>query len=107
MHAPDAARSGRFRIRTDVEINRLGFGAMHLTGRGIWGEPADGAAAICNSKRLPELKINFIDAADAYGPDISEALIREAHHLYGEIPSRRRERRRRVYRAFTGGVRRA
>ncbi len=85
MRAPDAARSGRFRIGTDIEINRLGFGAMHLTGPGIWGEPADRAEAIRTLKRLPDLNVNFIDTADAYGPGVSEALIHEALHPYGDI----------------------
>ena len=81
----DAAKSGTFRIGGDAEVNRLGYGAMRITGRGIWGEPADRAEALRTLKRLPELGINFIDTADAYGPDVSEKLIREALHPYGDI----------------------
>ncbi len=80
----DAGKSGTFRIG-DLEINRLGFGAMRITGPGIWGEPADRDEAIRTLKRLPEIGVNFIDTADSYGPDISEELIREALHPYGKI----------------------
>ena len=81
----NAAKSGTFRIGGDAEVHRLGYGAMRITGRGIWGEPADRAEALRTLKRLPELGINFIDTADAYGPDVSEKLIREALHPYGDI----------------------
>jgi pyridoxine 4-dehydrogenase len=81
----DARKSGSFRIGGDIEINRLGFGAMRLTGPGIWGPPADGAEAIRTLKRVPELGINFIDTADSYGPDVSERLIREALYPYDGI----------------------
>jgi len=80
----DAGRSGAFRIG-DLEINRLGFGAMRITGRGIWGEPQDRDEALRTLKRLPEIGVNFIDTADSYGPDISEELIREALYPYGKI----------------------
>jgi aryl-alcohol dehydrogenase-like predicted oxidoreductase len=63
-------------------VNRLGFGAMQITGPGIWGPPRDRAEAIRVLKRLPELGVNFIDTADSYGPDVSEQLIREALHPY-------------------------
>ena len=66
----------------DIEINRLGFGAMRITGSGIWGEPADHAEAIRTLKSLPDLGVNFIDTADSYGPNVSEELIREALHPY-------------------------
>ncbi len=69
----------------DIKINRMGFGAMRITGKGIWGEPEDHDEAIRVLKRLPELEVNFIDTADAYGPDVSEDLIREALYPYGEI----------------------
>ncbi|KXF76651.1 oxidoreductase [Paramesorhizobium deserti] len=85
MSEPTAARSGTFEIGGDIRVNRLGFGAMRVTGRGIWGEPEDRAEAIRTLKRLPELDVNFIDTADSYGPDISEELIREALHPYGDI----------------------
>ena len=80
-----AAQSGTFRIGADLEINRLGFGAMRIAGPDIWGEPQDRAEVLRTLKRLPELGINFIDTADSYGPDISELLIREALHPYGGI----------------------
>jgi pyridoxine 4-dehydrogenase len=81
----DARKSGSFRIGGDTEINRLGFGAMRLTGPGIWGQPADRAEAIRTLKRAPKLRINFIDTADSYGPDVSEQLIREALYPYDGI----------------------
>jgi len=67
-----------FRIGGELEINRLGFGAMRITGAGIWGEPSDRAEALRTLRRVPELGINFIDTADSYGPNVSEDLIREA-----------------------------
>ncbi|MGO7205512.1 aldo/keto reductase, partial [Rhizobium ruizarguesonis] len=83
MSSYNAAKSGTFKIGGDIEINRLGFGAMRVTGKGIWGEPADHAESIRTLKRLPELGVNFIDTADSYGPDVSEWLIKEALHPYG------------------------
>ncbi len=77
-----AVKSGKFRIGADMEVVRLGFGSMRLTGRGIWGPPADHAAAITTLKRVPELGMNFIDTADSYGPNVAEELIREALHPY-------------------------
>lgn len=85
MSDAGASKSGQFRIGGDIRINRLGFGAMRITGRGIWGEPADRTEAIQTLKRLPALEVNFIDTADAYGPDVSEQLIREALHPYGNV----------------------
>ncbi len=79
-----AAKSGTFRINGDLEVNRLGFGAMRVTGSGIWGPPADHDEAIRTLKRLPALGVNFIDTADSYGPDVSEWLIKEALHPYNE-----------------------
>jgi pyridoxine 4-dehydrogenase len=81
----DASKSGSFRIGGEIEVNRLGFGAMRLTGPGIWGPPADKAEAIRTLKRVPELGINFVDTADSYGPDVSEQLIREALYSYEGI----------------------
>jgi aryl-alcohol dehydrogenase-like predicted oxidoreductase len=78
----NAAKSGSFRIGGDIKINRLGFGAMRITGKGIWGPPADRKEAIRTLKRMPELGIDFVDTADSYGPDVSEQLIREALHPY-------------------------
>ncbi len=77
-----AARSGQFKIGGAIEVNRLGFGAMRITGRGIWGQPESKAEAIATLKRLPELGVNFIDTAESYGPHVSEELIREALHPY-------------------------
>jgi aryl-alcohol dehydrogenase-like predicted oxidoreductase len=85
MMSITAEKSGTFLLGGDLEINRLGFGAMRITGKGIWGEPADKAEAMRVLKRLPELGINFIDTADSYGPYVSEDLIREALHPYKNI----------------------
>jgi pyridoxine 4-dehydrogenase len=77
-----AAASGTFSIGGDLPVHRLGFGAMRITGPGIWGEPKDREEARCVLKRLPDLGVNFIDTADAYGPEISENLIAEALYPY-------------------------
>lgn len=69
--------SGTFKIG-DYTINRLGFGSMRLTGRGVWGLPADTEQALATLRRAPELGVNFIDTADSYGPDVAEELIGEA-----------------------------
>jgi pyridoxine 4-dehydrogenase len=79
----DACRSGSFLIGGEIEIHRLGFGAMRVTGPGIWGQPVDRAEAIRTLKRLPELGVDFIDTADSYGPEVSEQLIREVLYPYG------------------------
>src|SRR5476651_2220089 len=71
-----------FQIGGEISINRLGFGAMQITGPGIWGPPRDADEAIRVLKRLPELGVNFIDTADSYGPDVSEQLIAKALHPY-------------------------
>jgi pyridoxine 4-dehydrogenase len=76
------ADSSTFALGGDLIVNRLGFGAMRITGKGIWGEPADRDEALRVLRRLPELGVNFIDTADSYGPYISEDLIREALHPY-------------------------
>jgi pyridoxine 4-dehydrogenase len=81
----NAAQSGRFRIGNAFDVNRLGFGAMRIVGRGIWGPPEDRAECLRTLKRLPDLRVDLIDTADSYGPDFSEALIREALHPYGPI----------------------
>src|ERR1700748_2217920 len=81
MTIPNAATSGTFTIGK-ATVHRLGFGAMQITGRGVWGPPRDRAEALRVLRRLPELGVNFIDTADSYGPDISEELIREALHPY-------------------------
>ena len=69
-------------IASDLTVNRLGFGAMRITGKGVWGEPADRDEALRVLRRLPELGIDFVDTADSYGPYVSEDLIREALHPY-------------------------
>jgi pyridoxine 4-dehydrogenase len=73
-----------FKIGGDLEVNRLGYGAMRLTGKGIWGEPADAEEAKRVLKRAVELDVNFIDTADSYGPDVSERLIGEALSPYAK-----------------------
>lgn len=78
-----AAASGQFRIGGEIAINRLGFGAMRVTGPGIWGEPEDRAGALATLRLLGDLKVNFIDTADSYGPFVSEDLIAEALWPYG------------------------
>ncbi|HKI14958.1 MAG TPA: aldo/keto reductase [Roseiarcus sp.] len=85
MDMTNAAESGRFRIGGAFDVNRLGFGAMRVVGRGIWGPPPDRAEALRTLRRLPDLGVDFIDTADSYGPDFSEELIREALAPYGKI----------------------
>ncbi|MDR6937458.1 aldo/keto reductase [Luteibacter sp. 3190] len=82
MTQANASASGTFRIGGDLEVNRLGFGAMRITGKGIWGNPEDPAKAKAVLEALPETGINFIDTADSYGPYVSEDLIREVLHPY-------------------------
>ena len=77
-----AAKAGEFLIGNDLRVARLGFGAMRITGKGIWGEPADRAEAIRVVRRVVELGINFIDTADSYGPHVSEEIIAEVLHPY-------------------------
>jgi pyridoxine 4-dehydrogenase len=77
-----AVRSGTFAIGGDLPVHRLGYGAMQLTGPGVWGEPADRVQAIAVLRRAVELGINLIDTADSYGPYVSEQLIREALYPY-------------------------
>ena len=77
-----AAQSGTFQIGGDLPIHRLGFGAMRITGNGVWGEPEDRDEAIRVLRRSLELGIDFIDTADSYGPEVSERLIAEALYPY-------------------------
>jgi len=81
-HVITAAASGTFTIGGDLTVNRLGYGAMRITGPGIFGPPADKAAAIATLRRTVELGVNLIDTADSYGPGTSEELIAEALHPY-------------------------
>ncbi|GGG98269.1 aldo/keto reductase [Silvibacterium dinghuense] len=80
--ALQAAASGTFSLGGDLTIHRLGFGAMRITGEGIWGEPKDPETAKKVLRRAVELGVNFIDTADAYGPEVSERLIAEALYPY-------------------------
>lgn len=80
-----ATASGTFRIGGDLEVTRLGFGAMRIVGREVWGEPEDRDEVLRVLRRLPELGVDFIDTADSYGPFISEDLIREALHPYDGV----------------------
>src|SRR5580704_14019075 len=77
-----AAKSGTFLIGKELPVHRLGFGAMRITGKGIWGEPEDRAEAIRVLRKAVDLGINFIDTADSYGPAVSEEIIAEALYPY-------------------------
>lgn len=77
-----AGAAGTFTIGGDLTVNRMGYGAMRITGSGIWGPPADRAGAIATLRRAVELGVNLIDTADSYGPGVSESLIAEALHPY-------------------------
>lgn len=77
--------AGTFKIGGDIAVNRLGYGAMRITGKGVWGDPADRDEALRTLKALPELGVDFVDTADSYGPNVSEELIREALHPYKNI----------------------
>lgn len=82
MTTPNAANAGPLSIAGELIVNRLGFGAMRITGEGIWGDPKDPAECKRVLKLLLDLNVNFIDTADAYGPEVSENLIAEALHPY-------------------------
>lgn len=79
-----AVHAGTFRLGGDLPVHRLGFGAMRITGKGVWGPPADHDEAIRVLRRCLDLGINLIDTADSYGPEVSERLIAEALHPYPE-----------------------
>jgi aryl-alcohol dehydrogenase-like predicted oxidoreductase len=79
---PTAAAAGTIDVGGDLTVNRLGFGAMRITGSGIWGDPPSRDQAIATLRRVVELGVNFIDTADSYGPSVSEELIAEALHPY-------------------------
>jgi pyridoxine 4-dehydrogenase len=82
-HTP-AAAAGTITLDGDLSVNRMGFGAMRLTGKGVWGPPADRPEAIRVLRRAVELGVSFIDTADSYGPNVAEELIAEALHPYPE-----------------------
>ena len=79
-----AAPSGTFQLGGDVPVTRLGYGAMQITGDGVWGEPRDRAEAVAVLRRAVELGVTFFDTADSYGPNVSEEIIREALHPYAD-----------------------
>src|SRR5260370_10548430 len=79
---PPAEAAGTMAVGGDLTVNRLGSGAMRITGSGIWGEPPSRDQAIATLRRVVELGVNFIDTADSYGPHVSEELIAEALHPY-------------------------
>jgi pyridoxine 4-dehydrogenase len=79
---PNAAAAGTISIGGDLTVNRMGFGAMRITGQGVWGQPSDRDQAKAALRRAVELGVNFIDTADSYGPDVSEELIAETLHPY-------------------------
>jgi pyridoxine 4-dehydrogenase len=81
-HSITAAAAGTFTLGGDLTVNRLGYGAMRITGKGIWGPPEDKPAALAVLRRAVELGVNLIDTADSYGPNVSEELIAEALHPY-------------------------
>src|ERR1700760_1030191 len=81
---PNAAEAGTIDIGGDLTVNRLGYGAMRITGSGIWGDPAARDQAKAALRKAVELGVNFIDTADSYGPDVSETLIGEALYPYPE-----------------------
>jgi pyridoxine 4-dehydrogenase len=78
---PTVAQSGTFRV-ADIEVHRLGFGTMRLTGRGIWGQPSNRDEALEVLRRAVELGVDFLDTADSYGPNVAEDIIRDALHPY-------------------------
>jgi aryl-alcohol dehydrogenase-like predicted oxidoreductase len=77
-----AAQAGTITLGGDLTVNRMGYGAMRITGKGIWGPPENRAAALATLRRAVELGVNFIDTADSYGPNVSEELIAEALYPY-------------------------
>ena len=86
---PTAAAAGKIDVGGDLTVNRLGFGAMRITGPGIWGDPPDRDRAKEALRRAVALDVNFIDTADSYGPEVSERLIAEALYPYPEASGHR------------------
>jgi aryl-alcohol dehydrogenase-like predicted oxidoreductase len=82
---PGASAAGTFAIGGEITVNRLGFGAMRIVGPGVWGEPADRPSVVETLEKLPGLGVDFVDTADCYGPNVSEALIREVLHPYRDM----------------------
>src|ERR1700690_2410703 len=82
IQAVSAAAAGTITLGGDLTVNRLGYGAMRIAGKGIWGPPDDKPAALATLRRAVELGVNFIDTADSYGPNVSEELIAEALYPY-------------------------
>jgi aryl-alcohol dehydrogenase-like predicted oxidoreductase len=82
QQTPSAAAAGTFAIGGDLTVNRMGYGAMRITGSGVWGPPADKTAALAALRRAIDLGVNLIDTADSYGPGTSEELIAEALYPY-------------------------
>jgi len=82
MSSISASTAGTFHLGGDLPVHRMGYGAMRITGKGIWGPPADKPAALATLRRAVELGVNLIDTADSYGPGTSEELIAEALHPY-------------------------
>jgi pyridoxine 4-dehydrogenase len=81
-HAISAATAGSLTLGGDLTVHRMGYGAMRITGKGIWGPPADKASALATLRRAVDLGVQFIDTADSYGPNVSEELIAEALYPY-------------------------
>lgn len=82
MPSSDAAEAGTFLLGGELPVHRLGYGAMRITGPGVWGDPPDRAGCTATLRRAVERGVNFIDTADSYGPSVSEPLLREALHPY-------------------------
>ncbi len=84
-----AAKAGTIELGGDMTVVRLGFGAMRITGNGVWGDPPDRDRAKATLRRAVELGITFVDTADSYGPDVSETLIAEALYPVSGRPGHR------------------
>jgi pyridoxine 4-dehydrogenase len=84
LRVPAASLGGSVSLGGELTVNRLGFGAMRITGEGVWGPPKNHAGALAVLRRAVELGVNFIDTADSYGPGVSEELIAEALFPYAK-----------------------
>ena len=91
--AVHASAAGQITLGGDLTVNRLGFGAMRITGPGIWGPPPDVPTAVRVLQRAVELGVNFIDTADSYGPQVSEDIIAQALYPLSRRPGRRHQGR--------------